>query len=126
MSDQKPPVRDTSGRFVRVEEPENKGDDTVHPMARVLFGWTEMRGMGTVIFFGLLALSVALIILDLAIDRHEYIGFTDATGFFGFWGFGAFALAVLSGWPLGRLLRRDEDFYGEADTRPADTDEDAS
>jgi hypothetical protein len=32
-------------------------------------------------------------------------------GFYALFGFLAFGVAVLSGWPLGKLLRRREDYY---------------
>ena len=35
-------------------------------------------------------------------------------GFQGVFGFLAFGLAVLSGWPLGKMLRRPEDYYDTA------------
>ena len=41
-------------------------------------------------------------------------------GFYGLFGFGAFSLAVLSGWPLGRLLRRPERYYDNAESRDVD------
>jgi hypothetical protein len=36
---------------------------------------------------------------------------TSVPGFYGVFGFAAFGLAVLSGWPLGHALRRPEDYY---------------
>ena len=63
-----------------------------------------------------------MIVIDLGVNRHEYLDFANATGFYAIWGFAAFAIAVLSGWPLGKLLRRDEDYYGEADTTPQDVE----
>lgn len=97
-----------------------------HPAARALFGWVEAKSTPTFILVGVIALSVLLFVIDIFVDRHEYLHFAESLGFYGLWGFGGFALAVLSGWPLGRLLRRDEDYYGEADTRPADVASDAA
>lgn len=96
----------------------------VHPMAKILFGWTEMKGMGTIIFWGSAFIAVALIAADLLVNRHDYFNFANATGFYGLWGFGAFAFVVLMGWPLGKLLRRSEDYYGDAGGPPDDIDPD--
>ena len=98
------------------------GPDEMHPAARFLFGWVEAPGIGRLLLFIVIAACAALIALDFTIDRHDEADFANTNGFYAFWGFGAFALAVLSGWPLGALLRRDEDYYGEADTTPKDVE----
>jgi hypothetical protein len=127
MTDETPMVRDASGRFVkRAAETVNtlvrsNGED-VHPMAKILFGWTTFKGIGSVLFWAFALLSALLLVADLLIDRHEKIGLANAVGFYGLWGFGAFALVVLAGWPLGRLLRREENYYGDASGPPDDID----
>ena len=98
-------------------------DDHVHPVARLLFGWVEAKATPGIILVLVLLIAIGLFLADVFVDRHEYLEFANATGFYGLWGFAAFAIAVLSGWPLGRLLRRDEDYYGEADTVPDDIEE---
>ncbi len=129
MSDETPAGRDASGRFVRrAAEKANAMSQTsregIHPMAKVLFGWTEARNIGAIIFWGMAILSVALILVDLLIKRHETLDFANSTGFYGLWGFGAFTFVVLMGWPLGHLLRRDENYYGDAGGPPQDIDPD--
>ena len=109
MSDETPnDTRDTSGRFVkRAAEKAHRlhtpSEDGVHPVAKILFGWTEAKVAGTAIFWGIGLLSAFLIVIDLAFDRHEYIHMAGATGFYAIWGFASFAFVVLMGWPLGRL-----------------------
>ena len=119
--------RDTSGRFVRraaekANELHTPSDDGVHPMAKILFGWTEYKNIGSLIFWALAVLSVLLIVVDVSIHRHEYFKFAESTGFYGLWGFGAFTFVVLMGWPLGHLLRRGENYYGDLSGPPADID----
>lgn len=124
-----PPDRDSSGRFVKPDSdaPIKPSDETMHPMARLLFGWVESPRTPLLLLLIVGLISASLIVVDLFIHRHEYnyTRFAEATGFYAFWGFSAFALAVLSGWPLGKLLRRDEDYYGEADTKPGDVEQDS-
>jgi len=122
---------DNTGKFVkraaqRIHDLNTPDDEHVHPMAKILFGWTEMKGIGTIIFWGSLLIAAMLIFVDVFVHRHEYFNFANSTGFYGFWGFGAFTFVVLMGWPLGRLLRRDEDYYGDAGGPPADIDPDLS
>ncbi len=130
MSDDTPnDTRDANGRFVkRAAEKAHRlhtpSEDGVHPMAKILFGWTEAKHAGTIIFWGLALLCIVLILADLGVHRHEYIGLAKATGFYGLWGFASFAFVVLMGWPLGRLLRRKEDYYGDPGGAPADVDPD--
>mgnify|MGYP004068077959 FL=1 len=75
-------------------------------------------------------MSVFLIALEPIIEmmtpegehfRHAYFSIDGTTGFNGLWGFGAFTLVVLAGWPLGRLLRRSEDYYDDEE-EPAGTE----
>ncbi len=122
-----PTERDSSGRFVKPETdgPETSGqDDTIHPVSRLLFGWVESPRTPLILLGLVIFISVGLVLAELIVNRHDYLGFAEATGFYAIWGFLSFALAVLSGWPLGKLLRRSEDYYGEADTTPADVESD--
>ena len=93
--------------------PDAPGD--VSPMARALFGWVEWKWTKPLFFWGLGALTLLLIIIDLAVHRHESVHASEATGFYAIYGFASFAFVVLTGWPLGRLLRRNENYYGDED-----------
>ena len=116
--------RDKSGRFIKPDTGDSPAvsDNTMHPAARLIFGWVESPRTPTILLALVSVTCAGLILVDLVLHRHEYIELAKATGFYGLWGFGAFALAVLSGWPLGKLLRRSEDYYGEAETTPADVE----
>lgn len=90
-------------------------DGDMHPMAKVMFGWVSRKGMGNYIFWGLGGLSLILIALDPFSGRHSEAEAEAYIGFYAGYGFLAFAFVVLMGWPLGRLLRRRENYYGDAD-----------
>lgn len=127
MSDQPTLERDESGRFVKpppTQAPITPGaDDRVHPMSKTLFGWVDAPGTPTIVLAIVVVLTIGLMLADFAISRHDYFSFAEIDWFYIAWGFGGFSLAVLSGWPLGRLLRREEDYYGEADTKPGDVED---
>ncbi|MEL6830750.1 MAG: hypothetical protein AAFO63_11495 [Pseudomonadota bacterium] len=119
-----PPERDSSGRFVKPPSEDAAPDNrNVHPLSRILFGWVDHPRTPNLLLLLVATAAAGLFLADLVVDRHEYLSFAEWNGFYAWWGFGAFALAVLSGWPLGYLLRRDEDYYGEADTKPQDVEE---
>ena len=121
-----PPERDSSGRFVKPEQELPKpSDHDMHPMSRILFGWVSSPRTPLILLILTVVIAIGLVLFDFAVDRHEYVDMANANGFYAVWGFAAFALAVLSGWPLGKLLRRDEDYYGEADTTPHDVEQDS-
>ena len=129
MTDETPTVRDSSGRFVKqaaetVNAMSRTTDEGIHPMSKVLFGWTEIKGIGALLFWLMAGLSLVLVLADLVVHRHEEIHFASSIGFYGLWGFLSFSFVVLMGWPLGRLLRRDENYYGDAGGPPADIDPD--
>lgn len=121
------PKRDSSGRFIRsaaerINVLSRTGPGGEHPMGRIFFGWTDSKAIGAILFWGVAALAVGLVLLDLMIVRPERIALAGAAGFYALWGFGAMAVVILAGWPLGQFLRRDVDYYGEASGPPADID----
>ncbi|MEL6665845.1 MAG: hypothetical protein AAFQ24_06890 [Pseudomonadota bacterium] len=121
-----PPERDSSGRFIKPEQDlPPPSDHDMHPMSRLLFGWVSSPRTPMILLVLTVVIALGLVLIDFAVNRHEYLDFANANGFYALWGFAAFALAVLSGWPLGKLLRRDEDYYGEADTTPHDVEQDS-
>ena len=121
-----PPERDSSGRFVKPEQDlPPPSDHDMHPMSRLLFGWVSSPRTPMILLILTVVIAIGLVLIDFAVNRHEYLDFANANGFYAIWGFAAFALAVLSGWPLGKLLRRDEDYYGEAATTPQDVEQDS-
>ena len=93
-----------------------KEDDKVHPVATALFGWVGAKNIGNIIFYGLALASIVLIAIDFVIPtRHEKVDFAKNYGFYAFYGFLAFSFVVLMGHPLAKLLRRDENYYGDID-----------
>ncbi len=124
-----PGTRDQSGRFVKraaenLHALNTPSDAGVHPMAKLLFGWTEHRLTGTLLFWLFAILAMGLLAADLFIQREAPFGFANATGFYGLFGFLAFTVVVLAGWPLGWILRRRANFYHPADSVPNHTDPD--
>lgn len=122
--------RDTSGRFVKraaekVHNLHTPSAEGIHPLSQILFGWTHRKGIGNVIFWVLLVLSIFVLSVDFFVRRHDYLTFANYSGFYGIWGFVAFSFAVIMGWPLGHLLRRDENYYGDAGGPPDGIDPDA-
>ena len=121
MTDVTPTERDSSGRFVKAEADVTPigEDDTVHPMAILLFGWVEAKRTPAILLGVVLIVSMLLIAADLSLAGTGTGSDTRLTGFFGMVGFVSVALAILISWPLSRVLRRSDDFYGEGDTTPA-------
>ena len=97
------------------KQPMTPGDPDMHPAAKLMFGWVSNPNIGKRIFWGLFGLSLLLIFADVVFDRHPHNEAESYIGFYGIYGFCAFAFVVLMGWPLGRLLRRGENYYGDAD-----------
>ncbi len=95
------------------------GDQPMHPAAHILFGWVASPLTKPIVFWGLGALAVLLILVDLIYVRHTKFDIEGIPGFYGIFGFLAFSFVVLMGWPLGYLLRRDENYYED---QPAETD----
>ncbi|MEQ9317118.1 MAG: hypothetical protein RLN72_14790 [Henriciella sp.] len=103
-------------------EHELPDDSHTTKTAKILFGWTSKPWAGRLVFIVLALLSLGLILIEPLLEaaapegehfRHPYFNIDAITGFNAWWGFGAFTLVVLAGWPLGRLLRRDEAYYDD-------------
>ncbi|HEV7691589.1 MAG TPA: hypothetical protein VGO52_12225 [Hyphomonadaceae bacterium] len=92
-------------------EPIRLGEPGEHPLSVLLFSW--MRSAFFFRFFmGVMAAVGAVMIgFEFIFIRKSYTTIDSLPGFFGVFGFIAFAAAVLSGWPLGRAMRRREDYY---------------
>jgi len=118
MSDVIPPDRDETGRFVSAKRSDTPTDDRAnwHPLARSLFGWTTGAKAPALLFWGMVLLGALLILGDLLVDHKSKFEIQNLFGFYGFFGFIAFGVIILAGWLLGYLLRRDEDYYGDAET----------
>ncbi len=96
-----PPIRDASAKRASIR------------LSVLLFSWMRSDRFDRVFLAGLAALCAVLAALELVIHRHDGGGIEALPVFQGVFGFLAFALAVLSGWPLGRLMRRPENYYGD-------------
>ncbi len=89
-----------------------------HPLAKpFLFILSETCRRKTV--YVLLLIVTITFILELIRPINSHVSGTHWTGFFAFYGFMAFSLVVLAGWPLAKLLRRKEQYYesGEEDLK---------
>lgn len=84
-----------------------------HPLSLLLFSWMRGRGFQRFFLAVVSAVCAVLAVLDLLIGRHAVGPVDGLPAFFGVFGFAAFGFAVLSGWPLGRLLRRPESYYSD-------------
>ena len=117
MSDITPPDRDESGRFKSARPVETAVDDPAawHPLARALFGWTTGARAGQGLFWGVITLGALLVLADALVSHKVKFDIQSTFGFYGLFGGLAFALVILAGWPLARFLRRDEDYYGDAE-----------
>lgn len=93
------------------EAPPQLGEVGEHPLSVLLFSWMRGKLFFRVLMAVLAALGAVLIALEFVLSHRAVTSILNVPGFFGIFGFVAFAVAVLSGWPLGKLLRRPEDYY---------------
>ena len=77
--------------------------------------WLDQPANITRLVYGVYALCAALLLADLFYHKHAHFAFENWFGFYAFFGFGAYFCIVISARLLRRLIRRDENYYGEAD-----------
>lgn len=92
-------------------KPPQLGEPGEHPLSVLLFSWMRSQAFARGLLIVLAIVCAGLAAMDFVLHRHAKSVIEGLPGFFGVYGFAAFALAVLSGWPLGKLLRRPEDYY---------------
>jgi hypothetical protein len=97
--------------------PAQLGEAGEHPLSILLFSWMRSELFFRSMMALLAALGAVLIALEFVLVRRSYMSLESLPGFFGVFGFFAFGLAVLSGWPLGRLMRRPDDYYDRPEKR---------
>jgi hypothetical protein len=97
--------------------PPRLGEPGEHPLSILLFSWMRSQLFFRAFMAMVAALGAVLIALEVVLVRHSYGSLESLPGFFGVFGFVALGIAVLSGWPLGKLLRRPEDYYEPDETK---------
>ncbi len=75
--------------------------------------WLDEAGNVKKVLWALYAVSGLLIAIDLIFHKHAELGFDDAFGFYGIYGFVSCVLLVLIAKELRKFLSRGEDYYGE-------------
>jgi hypothetical protein len=98
------------------DEADNKpGEPDEHPLSVLLFSWMRGERFDRAFLAGLGGLCALLAALELVVRRHDGPAVDGLPVFYGVFGFLAFSIAVLSAWPLARLLRRPENYYSHDD-----------
>lgn len=103
------------------KQPAQLGDPGEHPLSVLLFSWMRGKLFFRIAMALLAALAAVLIALEVALSGKAVTSLANMPGLFGVVGLVGFAIVVLSGRPLGRLLRRPEDYY---DTRSGEAGRD--
>jgi len=104
-------MSDVEKSEVKDPAPAPLGEFGEHPLSILLFSW--MRGKMFLRVFAIIlgVVGIAAIGLEIWLAQKTIRDVTSVPGFYAVFGFIAFGAAVLSGWPLGKLLRRREDYY---------------
>ena len=106
---------------VAPKEKPQLGEPGEHPLSVLLFSWMRGKLFFRLLMAGLSALGAVLIALEVVLSHRPVTSLMNMPGFFGIFGFLAFGIAVLSGWPFGKLMRRPEDY---SDTRSGEAGRD--
>ncbi len=73
--------------------------------------WLDGKHTGKRVFWGLIALCAGLGLADFLYRRHVIFDFEAFPLAYAIFGFVCFFGIVLSGYPLRKLVMRDEDYY---------------
>lgn len=77
--------------------------------------WLDKPRNVTRLVYVLYAICAVLVAAELVVHRHAHFTFEAWFGFYAIFGFGAYCVIVLSARALRRMVRRDENYYGEAE-----------
>lgn len=94
-----------------MSEQSDHKDELVHPLARP-FLWLDAPWLKSSMIWVLGAILAIFVALDSF--REPHVDPEGLLGFYAWWGFGAFVLAVMLGWVVIRgLLGRPENYWDE-------------
>ena len=71
----------------------------------------QLRAMGNMMTYGLVAVGAVLIVLEFIVHRHGEVAAEDLPLFPAIYGFVAFVIIVFIGIGLRKLVMRSEDYY---------------
>lgn len=74
-------------------------------------GWIEQPKNIDRIVYTLYAVCAVVFVLDLMVERHDYLSFANWFGFYAWYGFVACVGLVIAAKGLRRILMRPEDYY---------------
>lgn len=84
---------------------------TGKPLAGESKRWLDDHGNVTLLYRGLWAAGIVLVLADLVVHRHEDFGFAGWFGYYAVYGFIAIVVLVFASVWLRRLVKRPEDYY---------------
>lgn len=77
--------------------------------------WLDQPRNVTKIYYGLIALCAISVLADLFYEKHVHYGVEKIIGAYGIYGFVGCVALVLGAKELRKLLKRDENYYGDDD-----------
>jgi hypothetical protein len=90
------------------------GEAGEHPLSVLLFSWMRSDFFKRAVLAVLAAICAVMIGLEFVLPGRAVVMPVEGwPAFYGVIGFVSLSIAVLAGWPLGRALRRPENYYGE-------------
>lgn len=90
------------------------GEPGEHPLSVLIFSWMRSAFFARAFMAVLAAACAVMVTLEFVLPSQAHVEPVEGMpGFFGVFGFIALSIAVLAAWPLSRLLRRPENYYGE-------------
>jgi hypothetical protein len=75
--------------------------------------WLDHRRNVDKLVYALWVACGLLVLAELFYEKHPHFGFDGWFAFYAVFGFAAYCAIVLSAKQLRRLIKRDEDYYGD-------------
>ena len=75
--------------------------------------WLDKPGNVNRLVYGLCAVCAGLVLLDFLYHKHTSFPFENWFGFFAWFGFIACVALVLLAKQMRKIVKRDEDYYGD-------------
>lgn len=88
-------------------------DPNKFPLIGRLLLWVDRPGSANKLFWILGAICLGLFLYDFTFEKHGHFEMEHLPGFFGVFGFIAFAAVIFGAKALRVLIKRPEDFYAD-------------
>lgn len=96
-----------------MDDNQSNEDTSTYPALGRWMTWVDKPGSDKILFWLLVAACVIVFLLDFTFKSKGYFDIEKAKGFYAIYGFVMFTGLIFAATGLRKIIKRDEDYYGD-------------